>query len=404
MLLNDGEAMDNEPARPLDPITGLPWSAALRPEATGWAVTSEVHALCLQVSGLSVLIDVFGYRAAHSVLGQVARLLTRQLDARDLLGRHSGNAFLILTRRPYAEIEALMKQIRERVFTLSIETAEGRVPEGTFGVAGMDPVASLEVAGPAVDALIINAEIALGLPARAQKAGTPKAGEPAAAAEARVPPQTEDLIPPRPKAAAAAVEEEAFEASLEPETPVEVELEEHPVGPALNGSVEEPAETVGMLDEIAQEPREPAAPLEAAGPLPEAAGGSTRVVLVRCNVSDSGMAATVDVEVRFGERVAVGKVVGRNAPDRIPYLVGEATGRALTELLPKGFGVVLQDVREVTQGDNQALWATVMLVSPDGEEKLVGISPGTNHGHTGPAKAVLNAINRRLSLILAQAS
>ena len=403
MLLNDGEAMDNEPARPLDPITGLPWSAALRREAAGWAVTSEVHALCLQVSGLGVLIDVFGYRAAHSVLGQVARLLTHQLDARDLLGRHSGNAFLILTRRPYAEIETLMKQIRERVFTLSIETAEGHVPEGVFGVAGMDPVASLEAAGPAVDALIINAEIALGLPTRSQAAGIPKAAEPAA--EARVLPKTEALIPARPEAAAAAAKEEAtFEASLEPEAPMEVELEEHPVGPALNGSVEEPAETVGMLDEIAQEPRVPAAPLEAAGPQPEAAGGSTRVVLVRCNVADSGMAATVDVEVRYGERVAVGKVVGRNAPDRIPYLVGEATGRALTELLPKGFGVVLQDVRQVTQGDNQALWATVMLVSPDGEEKLLGISPGVDHGHTGPAKAVLNAINRRLSLVLAQAS
>src|SRR4030065_506401 len=73
MLLNDGKAMDNELARPLDPITGLPWSAALRPEATGWAVTSEVHALCLQVSGLSVLIDVFGYRAAHSARWAGAR-------------------------------------------------------------------------------------------------------------------------------------------------------------------------------------------------------------------------------------------------------------------------------------------------------------------------------------------
>ena len=116
------------------------------------------------------------------------------------------------------------------------------------------------------------------------------------------------------------------------------------------------------------------------------------------------MAATVEIEVRLGDRVSVGKVVGRNAPDRIAYLVGEATGRALTELLPTGFGVVLQDVRHVTQGENQAVWATVMLVSPEGEEKLLGIAPGTDHGHAGPAKAVLNAINRRLSLVLAQTS
>jgi len=177
MLFLLPETMDTEHALPLDPITGLPWSAALRSTAADWAMTGEVHAVVLQVAGLSVLIDVFGYRAAHSILGQVGRLLSRQIDKRDLLGRHSGNAFLILTQRPYAEIETLVTQIHERVFTLSIETAEGRVPEGKFGVAGMDPVAGPDEAGPAIDALIINAEIALGFPARAQTGGTPKPRE-----------------------------------------------------------------------------------------------------------------------------------------------------------------------------------------------------------------------------------
>ena len=110
MLFLLPETMDTEHALPLDPITGLPWSAALRSTAADWAMTGEVHAVVLQVAGLSVLIDVFGYRAAHSILGQVGRLLTRQLGEQDMLGRHSGNAFLILTQRPYAEIETLVRE------------------------------------------------------------------------------------------------------------------------------------------------------------------------------------------------------------------------------------------------------------------------------------------------------
>jgi GGDEF domain-containing protein len=415
--------MDDHPL-PVDSITGLPWSASLRPQAFRWGLSGELHALALEVVGLRALIDAFGYRAGQSILRQVARQVARQLDERDLLGRHSGNTLLIITRRPYGELEQVVRAVRERVFTLSIETAEGRIPEGRFGIAGMDPVTSPGEAEAAVDALIISAEIALrqaGMHRVATDTGS--SGErPVAAAEPLAAfgteqPQLADTVPEdRQPAPAEVPPAPAAIAAVPPNEPIAPPPAEAPLEP-----VDEPATFAPLEEEAvsAQAPRaegdaEPiAAALEVPAPAPTEAPDtgqpalappadlSQRVTFVRCSVADAGLAATVEVEVNYGGRTAVGKVVGRKTPERLPYLIGEATGRALTELLPRGFGVVLQDLHQVEQGDTQALWATVMLVSPDGEEKLLGIAPGrAEDGHEAPARAVLNAINRRLALIL----
>jgi len=125
-----------------------------------------------------------------------------------------------------------------------------------------------------------------------------------------------------------------------------------------------------------------------------------RIVLVKSQVSDAGMAATVEVEVQYGEHRVAQKVVGRNAADRIPFLVGEATARAVTGLLPAGYGVVLHDIHAVAKGEHEALWAAVILVTPDGEEKLLGIAAPGEDSHLGIARAVLNAINRRITQVL----
>jgi len=451
--------MDDDPQMSaIDPITRLPWSVALRTEGTAWITRSEIHAVCIQVAGLGTLMDVFGYRAGHSILAQVARLLRMQLDGRDLLGRHSGDAFLILTQRPYDEIRELLNRIRDRVFTLSIETAEGRVPEGRFGVAGTDPVANPADAYAALDALIISAEIALrgGEPGKEAARGQapaettpapspapavsvpeviPPAEEPAAGgsiAEAPTPvhelptpelsiPEIPEIPLPGPVEAvpAAAEPAEAPAPSVEPVTPPPEPVVAHEV--LAPGEVLAPAEAPAAApappletareDGAGKAPREDVVPAEAAAvEAPQAVaaapapGESHRVSLVRWNLAEGGLSATVEVEVQYGERHAVGRVVGRNAPDRIPYLVGEATARALTELLPPGYGVILQDIQSVSHGEHQALWVAVMLMSPAGEEKLLGIAPGNENKYAGTARAVLNAINRRLSLVLNQVS
>lgn len=418
--------MDDDHAFPLDPITGLPWSASIREQASAWALGKELHALVLEVAGLGALIDAFGYRAGHSTLKQIGRLVARQLDGRDLLGRHAGASFLIITQRPYSELESLVRMIREHVFTLSIETAEGRIPEGRFGIAGMDPVGPRDEATGAVDALIISAEIALrhvGTPRVAPAAGN---RNPEARHEVSGPSEPEEVFAGAARATAspvpetpAAVDVAVVEIPDEDALPA-YEIEAEPMEPE-KAPVPEPEPTISFAPApvngpgpLLEEPspaavQVPAAPVpaESAGTDeagPEAGGDPKRVTFVRCNVSDSGMAATIEVEIRFGGKTSIGKVVGRKAADRLPYLIGEATGRALTELLPHGFGVVLQDLHHVTQGDTEALWATVMLVNPEGEEKLLGIAPGRDDGHSAPAKAVLNAINRRLSLILKPAS
>jgi|GEM_PF-6549066 len=445
--------MDNDPMMPtIDPITRLPWSVALRPEGAAWIARAEIHAVCVQVSGLGTLMDVFGYRAGHSILAQVGRLLKMQLDERDLLGRHSGDAFLILTQRPYDEIKVLLNHIRDRVFTLSIETAEGRVPEGRFGVAGTDPVASAADAYAALDALIISAEIALQsreqgktaaeAPPAAPDLGVTAPPAPVAAEEAEAPtpvvvqevepqvleapsPKPVEVLPPAPKPVEVPV---PTVAPVEPVEATPPAAEAHVPAPVFEGvsetsgvgapTVEAPREEVILAKPEVVEPKveEPAPPIEAVAPkavAPKAEteasgappqGEAHRVSLVRWNLAEGGQSATVEVEVQYGDKHAVGRVVGRNAPDRIPYLVGEATARALTELLPQGYGVILQDIQSVAHGEHQALWVAVMLMSPAGEEKLLGIAPGNENRYAGTARAVLNAINRRLSLVLNQVS
>ena len=435
--------MDDETVHaPVDPITRLPWSVALRVDGATWITRAEIHAVCVQVAGLGTLMDVFGYRAGHSILAQVARLLKLQLDERDLLGRHSGDRFLILTQRPYDEIKLLVNRIRDRVFTLSIETAEGRVPEGRFGVAGADPVANPADANAALDALIISAEIALqtrgqieprtetavAAPAAVEHVETRLLEKPAPEPMPITPPvpEPEPMPAPAPALEQAPIPTPTFESTIPvrraeavqeevragPEMPDgKIEHAVGPVEPVIPAPAAPPVELAPVAEErpvvaaqTAEEPRPAAAAREEAeAPAVPPPGEAHRVSLVRWNLAEGGQSATVEVEVQYGERHAVGRVVGRNAPDRIPYLVGEATARALTELLPQGYGVILQDIQSVSHGEHQALWVAVMLMSPAGEEKLLGIAPGNENRYAGTARAVLNAINRRLSLVLNQA-
>lgn len=249
--------MDGDPQMStIDPITHLPWSVALRAEGTAWITRSEIHAVCIQVAGLGTLMDVFGYRAGHSILAQVARLLRLQLDGRDLLGRHSGDAFLILTQRPYDEIRELLNRIRDRVFTLSIETAEGRVPEGRFGVAGTDPVANPADAYAALDALIISAEIALR--GRGPATEADRGPAPAGTTPAPSPPSTgipAEAIPPVEEPAAAEPLEEA-EAPVYELPSAEPAIPREPETPPIP----EPGETARAAAELAEAPIPPVEP------------------------------------------------------------------------------------------------------------------------------------------------
>ncbi|HEU4797824.1 MAG TPA: roadblock/LC7 domain-containing protein [bacterium] len=134
-------------------------------------------------------------------------------------------------------------------------------------------------------------------------------------------------------------------------------------------------------------------------PAPAVAG--RRVILRKADLETLGFTATAVVELALGDREAVGRAVGRNVPDQYLSLAAEATIRAVTEFLPAGYAVVLQNIQPVSSATEVAVWANVMFISPTDEQLLPGIARLDSQPTLSAAKTVLGAINRRLELALA---
>lgn len=139
----------------------------------------------------------------------------------------------------------------------------------------------------------------------------------------------------------------------------------------------------------------------AAVPTPAPAVAGTRLILRNADLETVGFTATAVVELVLGDREAVGRAVGRNVPDQYLSLAAEATIRAVTEFLPAGYAVVLQNIQPVSSATEVAVWVNVMFISPTDEQLLPGIARLDSQPTLSAAKTVLSAINRRLELALA---
>jgi len=126
-----------------------------------------------------------------------------------------------------------------------------------------------------------------------------------------------------------------------------------------------------------------------------------RLILRSADLETVGFTATAVVELVLGDREAVGRAVGRNVPDQYLALAAEATIRAVTEFLPAGYAVVLQNIQPVSSATEVAVWANIMFISPKDEQLLPGIARLDSQPTLSAAKTVLSAINRRLELALA---
>lgn len=168
-----------------------------------------------------------------------------------------------------------------------------------------------------------------------------------------------------------------------------------------------PAPAAPASPAVAQAPPAPKpAPAPAASPVESGAGedrrtGVTRVALRKAEMETAGFTATATVELALGEQLVVGKAVGRNIPDQYLTLAAEATIRAVTELLPAGYGIVLENIQPVSSVTEVAVWANVIFITPTEEQLLPGIARLDGQPPLAAAKTVLSAINRRLELVLA---
>lgn len=124
-----------------------------------------------------------------------------------------------------------------------------------------------------------------------------------------------------------------------------------------------------------------------------------RVVLKSLKMEIAGHVATATAELAHGTRKVTVKSVGPNTEERRLFLAAEATARALTELLPTGYGVVLQDVK-VSPEVGEAVFAAVAFLTPGEEQSLLGVARIKDSVYDAAATTVLNAVNRKLGVIL----
>ena len=128
-----------------------------------------------------------------------------------------------------------------------------------------------------------------------------------------------------------------------------------------------------------------------------------RIVLEAVQMNLSGQVATAVVRLRERGRRVSSRSVGRNVEPRRLHLLGDAAARALTELLPLGYGAVLTDIQPIATEVGEAVVAAVTLLAPDGELVLMGVARSETGIAEAAVRAVLNAVNRRLSFVFADA-
>ena len=147
-------------AQEMDPLTGLPWSTALR----AWAGSSlahgnEVAILFIDLDNFHMINRALGHVVGDDILRSVARRLGDLVDpATDLLCRYGGDEFALATTRGAAEIAALAQRIRETVAVPVEVDGTARVVTVSVGVAGgrrVEKRASQHIAATVEDLLTL---------------------------------------------------------------------------------------------------------------------------------------------------------------------------------------------------------------------------------------------------------
>jgi len=334
------------------------------------------------------------------------------------------------------------------VAAVGLETDGDRLPHSRIGVATVDRLAEPDpvTAQAMIDAVIISAEVAsMGResPSPALQPEPPSV-RPAPAAPVQPEPPAARRTSPTPfdfvselPVELPGVQPPAPAVGIPATRPVHSEVE--PVPPAADDDmvIMPPEETDAGVYELPAAELGPPLPPQAAPPdreevppgpaaqqdhpsplwpasepadLPAAAmpvpgpDGVGRIRFKGASLDVSGMVATATVKLVHGDREVTGRAVGRNAQERRLFLAAEAAARAVTEFLPQGYGVVVHDIQPAPAEVGKALWAVVLFLTPNGEESLLGIAPIEDMVFEAAGKAVLNAVNRRVGLLLGSTS
>lgn len=306
-----------------DPMTGLPWSTALR----NWAAAAfqrgqEVAILFVDMNNFRIVNKALGHVVGDDIIRSVAYLLQSQVDpSTDLLCRYGGDEFAIATTRRSEDARALAQRLRETVsLPVEIRGVEERVT-AAIGFAG----------------------------GRRVERRTPS----------HIASTVEDLL------------------TL-----------------ASRGSTVAKESGRGIVHHSRREEDAGAARGEA-GPRIE----EIRLRLVRSAVDRNAQGSTAVVELELNGLPAVASASARIHGHGTPFLVADATLKAIAQAVGAEPGFFLDDL-SLTASDKETV-AVAVLVGGEGSDRLVG-SASAPDPHVAVSRAILAALNRRLGKTLAE--
>jgi hypothetical protein len=123
-----------------------------------------------------------------------------------------------------------------------------------------------------------------------------------------------------------------------------------------------------------------------------------RAALMRVGESPNGTRTTIEVTLRFEDQEHVGTAKGPAVMSARHRLVGEATIDAIEQTFPTMPPIALDAISVTPVGNNEVVVAVVVSASHRGAEDLdVGSAVVAQDPDDATVKAVLNALNRRLS-------
>ncbi len=166
------------------------------------------------------------------------------------------------------------------------------------------------------------------------------------------------------------LEAEAEPAAQEPAKPVTVD----PPGPIMDLSAVRPA----VLVEQAATPR---------------------ILCQGVNLRAAEASLTAEVELAAGAVSARGSASGPNHPGNDLVLAGRAAVEAVGQLLADPVTLSLAEVRDISAAGDRVVLAAVELVEGRRAERLFGTCSLQQNLHQAAVFAVLDALNRRLSLM-----
>ena len=128
--------------------------------------------------------------------------------------------------------------------------------------------------------------------------------------------------------------------------------------------------------------------------------GEIRLRLVRVATEQEATGSAAIVELALGDRLFRGRTTGRVHGRGVPYLVSDATLHAIAQAAGGDAGYLLEDL-SLVPGVGETL-AVVTLVRGSGHGRYTG-SARAPDPHVAVSRAILAALNRRLSRTLVEA-